>query len=142
MTIEMNWLVEGRIVDETITGQITSDDIREQDERTLAYLAQTDDHLMHMIVDFSAVSDIPGLGSFSGVDWLRHKNLGWVVVYGMDNKLVEFVSSMVLKVTRVRYRFVESRADALAFLQEVDVTLPDLSALTDAERDDEVTPQA
>ena len=53
--------------------------------------------------------------------------MGWLLVI-TNNRMIKYLGSMVSGLSSVRYRAFTSVDEALAFLNEVDSTLPDLLA--------------
>jgi hypothetical protein len=64
------------------------------------------------------IREIQMLSSF-----VHHPHLGWIVVIGRGNPTVNFVLTVVARLTGVRYRAVDTPQDAVAFLSTIDPTL-------------------
>jgi hypothetical protein len=58
----------------------------------------------------------------------RHPKLGWVVVVEQGNKITQFLTTIMAGVFKAQLRYFATFEEAIAFLQQVDSTLPDLYA--------------
>ncbi|MCA9884328.1 MAG: hypothetical protein KC708_15205, partial [Anaerolineae bacterium] len=58
---------------------------------------------------------------------LANPRLGWIIFYGRDDRIMQFLSSSVAAIFKARFRFFYSQEEAFAFLNSVDQELPDLS---------------
>ncbi len=129
MAIEIDWYFEGRILQVTTSGVLTSDEMAEADTQIVQYLETVTVPLMHVLIDNHDEIANPGIRSYAQLKCARHPKIGWVVSYGSSNKLLLTIGSISAQILRLRYRHVATLDAALALLQERDVTLPDLQQL-------------
>jgi hypothetical protein len=59
----------------------------------------------------------------------RHPRVVWLIIVALENKLMKFFVSATGPVFGLRLRFMDTVAEALAFLQDVDSTLPNLQSI-------------
>ena len=126
MPIEYSWLVEGRVVAMKSSGVLTAEDLISEESVMANYLAHATAPLLHIVADQTGLQKFPDLKLMSSSRWPRDPRVGWFVMYGLNNKILSFVASIGAQLFRMRIRMVSTRADALAFLQKVDSTLPNL----------------
>jgi hypothetical protein len=131
MPYEVSWYIEGRVMLTRITGNVTMEELHEVDKQLNALLNSCSSDVVHSLGDMTGVESHP-TSAFelqSSQTYYKHSRLGWVVIYGYESKIVNYVSAILTQVFRVRFRVLKSRAEALAFLQEKDKTLPDLNRI-------------
>lgn len=125
MPFEHVWLVENRVTLNRMWGDVTLEDLRGSAAQTLARL-ENSRGIVHEIIDLTQVktvaSQMTEISRFT-TPVINHPNMGWIVVYGMQNKLLRFVASMVGQITRAHTRLVDKRADALKTLMHLDPSL-------------------
>ncbi|MBN8635535.1 MAG: hypothetical protein J0M07_09460 [Anaerolineae bacterium] len=129
MPVGLAWLVEGKLILAKGWHALRADELPDFDERVLATIDQVSGSLLHGIHDYSEVETMPRIQDLSKLKSGRHPKIGWVVVIGLDDRLLKFFVSTTLQIFGVRIRFMDNMEAALAFLQEVDSTLPDLSQI-------------
>ena len=56
-----------------------------------------------------------------------NSRLGWVIIFGSDDRIVKFIASAIASMFKTRFRFFYTQGEAFAFLNSVDENLPDLS---------------
>jgi hypothetical protein len=110
-------------------GKFTLDDLRQYDEVALASLKQVEVPLIHNIYDCVELESLPPLLEMSRLRVARHHKIGWVIFVGVQSDMLRFMFSITTQLFRQRLRFMDTHAEALQFMREVDTTLPDLSHL-------------
>lgn len=55
----------------------------------------------------------------------EHDMMGWVVIHGMQNKLMKFLATMAGHLSNSQLKIVNTREETVHFLQRVDGTLVD-----------------
>ena len=131
MAIEIKWLLPGRIVYIANRGTITVDELQNESRQLIEFLDEGEGPLVHLLTDVTELGEFPisvGLLNRTSVEPLRHPRMGWLVVI-TNNRMLKYLGSMVTGLSSVRYRAFTSVDEGLAFLNEVDSTLPDLLAL-------------
>lgn len=128
MPFEMRWFVENRIILTRYTGNITSDDIREQMGQT-KNLMMEGTPLIHSIIDLSQIEKWPPLNvvnEFRSIDISEvRQKMGWSIIV-VDNMLLKFGTSLFSPIFKLRQRIFSTLDEALIFLQQEDNTLPRL----------------
>jgi hypothetical protein len=127
--VTMSWYLPGRIILTVFEGEVTAEEIRAASEESVTMLEASEAPLIHFIHDGSLITRFPGnlkevVNAFQVA--ASHPKLGWTLAHDVKITAVDFIGNLAARVFRVRYRILDSRQDVLAFLQEVDVSLPDL----------------
>jgi hypothetical protein len=125
MPILVEWLVPHKVIFERSWGDVTPD-AAEFDRLVIEHIDSSSAPLVHMIGDVREMTATPKFGGLKMMRFLQHPRLGWYIFVGVENRIIKMFGTAVLQIFRVRHRFVSSTAEALAFLQKVDSTLPDL----------------
>ncbi len=127
MPIEISWLVEGRIVYVKLDGKLTFEKIHAISKAIVTHLDAGQPPYVHVLIDNQDMTSHPQtLNKLrEATRFLKHPNLGWFIIFGSDNPLLRFFSSVITQLAGVRWRVLGTRTEALSFLQEVDQTLPD-----------------
>jgi len=141
MTVEVGWLLPGRVL--YSPGTTDRDAMGERNARTLALIeAEGQPPLVHSIIDHSSrytpdeIAQQPKQFMYYttlGSDEVRqrllnHPMLGWVISVATPNAGLKMAGAVASQQHNYRWHSVPTLEDAFAFLQERDVSLPDLSA--------------
>lgn len=83
-------------------------------------------HFIFEMVDNKLDRQMPSLKIAQQSPLAKHRKLGWVILVNyrlnpFNNMIIVILSQMF----NIRYRFMATRAEAIAFLREVDSTLPE-----------------
>jgi hypothetical protein len=126
MASQTQWHQPQRIVISTFDGDYTASELKAiSDDVADNYLSKGQSPV-HIIFDARALGKFPvqlGAVRESAMPLLHHPSLGWIVVVGGMNPLVNFFASIVTQVTRVNYRQASSLEEAEKFLHQFDPTL-------------------
>jgi hypothetical protein len=138
MPIKLGWLVEHRITYQQYIGDVTLEEISQVSELGLHMLEETDVPLLHTVLDSTHLSSFPHkVGPLMKIvnSTLSHPKMGWMVSYGGDgdNDILRFVANVVISATRTRHRVMNDYDEAVAYLMEMDSTLPDLRSIKPAQ---------
>ncbi len=130
MPVQVEWLLENRIIIVKSHGILTVDDFRNSAREVTRMIGSCDTPCVHIVMDDTLVTEIPrSISSMRhATTWLDHPRLGWAVCYGTEDRFITFVSQMVARVTRIRYRRVADYGEAIALLQAKDGSLPQIVA--------------
>ncbi len=135
MPIELEWALEDRVIIHRNVGDITIDEMIEIDGPLNAMLDAALDHPIHMVVVANPHGKAPlSLNAFMAATWPRHRRLGWTVVVGLENKVLQFVAGTAAQIAGMKATFVDGVINAALFLRDVDGTLPPDFALQDVGR--------
>jgi hypothetical protein len=127
MPYEMAWLVERRIVHAVVHGKFPVSEIRQASEAASA-MFDAGIKPVHFLVDIAAMQ----LEDFeldvirSSAVYLQHPNLGWWIVYGSTNQLYYYLGRTIARLTRRRFFFAHSYAEAIQILQLHDASIAPL----------------
>jgi hypothetical protein len=128
MNYSVSEAIENRVAYNQFDGQLQAQEINQcyMDMLTIVENKAEGDPLYHIIVDVSQVSKMPSdmkvLLPKVGYDLLQHPKSGWFILVS-SNQIHSYLASMISQVTKIRFRQVSSKEEALAFLQDVDSTL-------------------
>jgi len=132
MPVDLNWLLEGRILYIQLTGVLTIDDIKDASQRGVDMLDPSMNLPVHTIHDSRNIIEPPknvrALFEVSKAA-LQDPRLGWMINVSSQNQFLTYMITMMGKLTGSEFRFESSVSEALNFLQMVDQTLPDLTDL-------------
>ena len=133
MAIDVRWLLDHKIIQVHITGDISLEDITHLSTSILTHFDQSDASLIHIVVNKEDSGALPkSLKSVvEGTKFLRHEQLGWFIIYGQlgHGGLAVFFSTVVTGLAKVRHRRFETLENSLKFLTTVDSSLPPLDTL-------------
>lgn len=104
MAIEVDWLIEGRVLLMKHAVHVTYEDIAEMDRLGLMYFDSTTAPLVHVLMDSSAVQSDPGLRAYARMKAPKHPRCGWIIEFGISNLGIRVLSTIVSQTLRVRYR--------------------------------------
>ena len=131
MPYKHGWFLESRIFYNEYWGDVTAEEIRQLAEFNLEYLDHSDAPLVHAFINIEAMGSFPvNLSALrdSTLTTLRHPKMGWLIAYGKNNRFVSFLIPLVTQLFQTRYRLFDTYEEAVAFLQSVDTSLPDLGS--------------
>ncbi len=129
MPITREWHIENRIILITLYSPISIEDIKDANQGAHAALDSTDGtQRIHSIFDMRSLPDKPAnrikLTELARLaDVFKHPRLGWMIAIS-HHKFANFVFSIFNGVFNTRMRIFFTAEEAIAFLQEVDSTLP------------------
>lgn len=131
MSVHSEWYLPGRVILTRAVGTVSDAEVLADDPVILAMLDQGASPLVHMIIDDSQLDNLPNFATFSQLQWGKHERLGWIIVVGVQNKVLIFINLLAANLFRTRQRFLPTLDEALGFLNEVDSTLPPLRPTAD-----------
>jgi hypothetical protein len=128
MAHEISWLVPNKVINMYVNGDMTLESLTAFSDDVIQHIEASDAPLVHLLIDERDMGGFPSQIKrvLDSAQFLRHPRLGWFVIYGTDNKVLKFISYMVAQVAHIRHRRFVTQAEALAFLQTIDSTLPNL----------------
>ncbi len=129
MSVGVTWLVEGHLLLLNSWGHVNVNELQAMDTIVNDMLTNANVPLVHGIHDHSKALQIPSAKDLMKVKAGSHPRVGWLIIIGLDNKLMKFFVSVAGQVLNIRLRFMNSVEEALAFLQDIDTTLPHLKSL-------------
>jgi len=129
MPVDIEWFLENRVVLVHFRGVVSIEEIVTASNQTNEYVEKCDAPLLHTLHDAAELKQLPhNLKAIRDAtqDDFKQPKLGWIVAYDVHDKLIGFLGNVTMQLFRVRYRVVNTQADALDFLNLVDSTLPPL----------------
>jgi len=122
MPATTEWLEKDRIVITKLFGDLTLDEITLANEKHLEMVANGERNI-HVILDVSELSKFPTeIRSIkaSGDAYLEHPNMGFVMVVGIKNPILRFLSSIVTQLSSADMRQVATIEEAIARINQID----------------------
>jgi hypothetical protein len=128
MPSEQNWYLPEHILYVRFYGHLSVEDIQTEFARSVAFVEASSAKKVHFLHDWQAVETFPrDLLAIRRVLKMRvtdPSKIGWVVVYGSQNPVLRFLGDVLFQTFKIQFRVWATQAEALAFLQTVDDTLP------------------
>lgn len=137
MGYEARWLVENKVMLQKYIGTLDTDSMMGMSEKSLSMLTSAQ-HKIHAVADFTELKGIhpqftrvPMLIKDSRA-FMSHPNLGAIIGFGTDNKLIKFVGAMVTQIGKNEWRYFVTKEEAVKYLMHNYSDLrPDLQQLLD-----------
>jgi hypothetical protein len=133
MPYHYEWLLPKRVIFCYVSGEQSMEEAQ-QSARELTARLDEGEYPTHYIADLSHNEKMPttNIKEFKELaSFVFHPNLGWVVVVGMNSSMMEYVITVVARITGVRFHPVDTPQQAITFLRQIDSTL-DLKVDLDA----------
>lgn len=131
MSYRLSWLVDNRLLYTKIWNEYTLDELVQVEEEG-KILIRNGTPLVHLLIDFRLMTEYPSnlreIVARSSV--FREPNAGWVVVL-TNNRMVQFLTSIVAGVSQARFRAFDSWDSALKFLVSIDSAMSAVLSLPD-----------
>ncbi len=121
MSYTMRWIYEHRIIYVRLYETLTTEELALYGKDLAALLNAAPEPPVHILLDDTDLKQFPRhVTDFRPIMGLmRHPKIGWLVAYGNPNPLAHYVSQIVSKVARLRYKRVDSKREALKFLAHI-----------------------
>ena len=127
MAVELSWLVENKVMYMYGHGINTMDDLRQLDSAAVKFIEQSPEPLVHGIIDLRHLEKTPSLFEQRDVwHYPQHSHSGWQIYVGSNDPVQRVMMYLISQLTKARYRQFATIEEGLAFLQDIDPTLPDL----------------
>jgi hypothetical protein len=129
MAYDISWLIENRIIHIIINGDVNSDALNAMTDDVMRLLDENHTPQVHLLINDKQIKVVPKqiLKMLNSSRSLRHPRLGWLIIYGTDNKLFRFLTQMLSRMINLKQRRFLTQEEAITFLQTVDATLPELN---------------
>ena len=124
---KIQWLVEKKIVSCFLQGDILIDELRIISDQLEHHFDQSDNNTVHVLVDRTKLNSLPlSLKSIQNLGYHSHQHLGWHVIFngGNGNHIVEITAGILATYFHNNYRSCETLEQSVAFLAQVDSSLP------------------
>jgi hypothetical protein len=127
MSLQMHWYLENRVILVRWPEIVTPEIVIEFVNRSVEFWESSSEPVVHTILDTNAIQRIPNLAAMrKAVVRMNHPRAGWGIGYGISNSLVKMIIQVTTSVTGLPFRYADTLDEALAFLNHMDATLPDL----------------
>ncbi|MCL4879197.1 MAG: hypothetical protein KJ064_21250 [Anaerolineae bacterium] len=130
MVVHISWLIEKRVLLLDVRGYTAPEELVELDRTICRFLQESGDVPVHLLINDSDTAHLPSLRRFDALTAYEHPNFGWMLIYGIQNALVRYVTEAVGRLMGLRFRIVNSHEHALAALAELDPSLARVSGLS------------
>ena len=130
MPVDVRWLIEDAVILEYFSGEVNMDEAVSLIHKVGQMIEQSNRILVHTLIDMTTMSKIPtNLQELvkETNDVLKNPRSGWILIYGQENKLLNFFTSVITGVFKTRYRMFPTLEEALEFLQQQDAALPHIT---------------
>jgi hypothetical protein len=126
MPYQMEWLHEGRIIFARVWGSLTVEDARTASIEYYQYIEKGIPPI-HSIFDVREVTKFPNLLQLrSAMTSSLSPREGWMMIAG-GNPALRFIASVLMQLLNYRFRMVETKEEAVAFLTKHDPSLKGVS---------------
>jgi hypothetical protein len=124
MPISVEWRLEKHIIDTRLTGIVTTEELLQAATRTVA-LVKEGAPLVHDLIDMRAMTNFPTrLNELAQLTpLLKEGRSGWLLIV-TEQPMARFIASTLSQVAMLRLRLFATPEDALAFIYDMDTTLP------------------
>src|SRR5262245_37910318 len=114
MVYEIAWQQPNRIIKVVLNGDISVEELHRMSDDLVAHLEQGQPPV-HLISDARKMGKFPvKLTSVKEASerYLRHPNMGWAVVIGKSNPVLNFLAATVTHIIHVNYSMVATPEEA------------------------------
>jgi hypothetical protein len=131
MPVSHRWFLQDRVVLFEFSGVVTFEEVVSALETSASIVNESQGQSVHFLHDWSQLERFP-----TNILQIRKetnapigdlRKLGWMVVYGAENRLLRYISQTVLQVFKIRFRMFIRAEDAIAYLRQMDPTLPEFA---------------
>ena len=126
MPYEISWSEDKRLLFTRAHGNVTVQETVQMSQIATERLAEGNPPI-HFVVDITDIQKFPTniLQLKNTVSYLRHPNMGWLVVVG-SNALLNTLGAIISQLLGANFRTFRTRKGALDFLAQMDPTLNNL----------------
>ncbi len=125
MPYNVEWLVEGRVMLVTLSGNLDLEAIDRLTETMTEYFNKGQPPLVHQIYDATSIGNFPTnimeARKFAE-RYIRHPLVGWGMII-TSNTTIKFIGAVVTGIAKTRSRIFGSMDEAITFLAEMDSTV-------------------
>lgn len=134
MQLNTDWLVKNKIIHLSIQGDPITDDLKLVSSTINDFINKSDALFVHILIDQSKLGSMPiSLNILTkALEFFKHPRLGWFIIYGNDDQIKKFISSMLTSITKARHRRFGTLEESLQFLVLMDTTLPTVQDMLDS----------
>ncbi len=118
MPIRYSWLIQQQVLLVEMRGAITVAEFRKWAVDINPFYGQTPHPYLHLVIDATHLARIPPFRTM--LDIPLDAKRGWVIIFGLADKPLQFVASMIVQLTRTEVKFVAGLDEAFEMLRRVD----------------------
>ncbi len=120
MALETSWFIPEKIILLRATGDLSTDDIIQSTEEGVALIESCSTPNVHVLFDtedlVSFTRDVFALSN-AVQKLMGHPRYGWFVMFGRNDPIVRFITSIVTQVFKRHFKICMDRQEAVDFLQ-------------------------
>lgn len=125
MPVNNSWIIENKVMLLKMYGDVKVEELHEGAKNSLNVLNQST-HKLHQLIDMSETNSLPSniaqLGEVSR-PVNEHPLMGWVIMYGIKNKLIKFIITMTSHLAKSQLKVADDYESAIAVLKKLDGSL-------------------
>lgn len=128
MSYEAMWLIEGRVILHKHSGLLNLDDIGSIGSITVDMLSNVDVKI-HIVSDLTEVTGVhPNFNNVKELtkisrELMVHPNLGKFIPFGSDNKVLNFLGSVLFQISKKEWKWANDYDSAVKILIRTDPSL-------------------
>jgi len=128
MTSEVKWYLEDQILTIQHTGIFNMEDAEYLIGECVTHLNNAT-HQIHVIVNHSATeslsSDLHRVTKIKelALPFFGHENLGIIIAYGIENRLIRFFATMAGQLSKHEYHLVDTFEEAIRLIKHNDAVI-------------------
>lgn len=129
MSVDISWLIEGKIIRLAINGSLNEHQLTQLDDQMVKFLKAGSALMVHVIMEGDKLSSLPSINELSRLRYPAHPRAGWIITTGLRRKPILQTTMMLLaQILKFRHGEAENMSAALKFLESVDPNLHDIVA--------------
>ncbi len=122
MSVDVRWGVENRVIQCTMWGDVTIEELREAIKQGELMFESSPYDLIHDVIIAHELLSYPGLpGLLELREFFRHPKFGWAILIS-DDKIVSFFTTVIAAVNH-RFRSFPTIGEGITFLESRDARL-------------------
>lgn len=128
MGCNVSWMIEGHVIEHKYIDTLIADDMVDVSRISLELLSSVESTI-HVIADLTDLTgmqpDLMNIGNLTKLSraFMSHENLGSIILYGTDNRMIKFLTSILFQMSKKEWRVVDNQEAALAILKRIDPSL-------------------
>lgn len=128
MRNEIKWLVNDKVLLIKVNGDVTVERVQDTSAQVLELLESTPSNAIHIMVDETNQGRmIRSLKLFSSAgEFIKHPKVNWLIVFGNEDPIANFLAAALAGLARVQYRRVATLDEARRFVEKIDLSLSEV----------------
>jgi hypothetical protein len=132
MPVKQQWFIEDRVVYVRYWGDVSAEEIGQAYSDSLSFVRASKDprqvHFLHDWTDWHTFpKNIMQIRKHIDVNLTAkdRQKIGWMVVYGNNNRLLSYLGRVIMQIARVSFRIYHEQDKAISYLKSMDISLKD-----------------